>query len=159
MTRTPIQVGPVYTCWVCGAPAKGLRGYRETIVGPTVLDDWADHIAYLRLPESCRLRHHPTRVARLGAAITPLRFAYDNDPGYPESVEERIRAIQEAVARLAREVGPQGAPEPDPAASIVYRLLAGVLAPETAIEEIRELLSRPVAVTYTVDQSKAVITR
>lgn len=142
-----IQVGPVYTCWVCGAPARGLRGFRETIGGPTVLDDWADHIAYLRLPESCLRQHHPTRVARLGAAITPLVFHYDSNPYNPEPVEERIRTIREAIARIAREYGPQGPPAADPAAGIVYRLLAGILAPEQAIREIRELLTRPLITT------------
>lgn len=130
-----IQIGPVYHCWTCGAPASGLLGWREAMCGaPTFLDDWADHIAYLRLPKSCDQAGHPHRVARLGAAITPLRWDEDGP------VEARVAAIRQALDDLVRQVGPRGAPE-DPAASIVYRLLAGVLAPEVAIREIRALMA------------------
>lgn len=145
--QTTYQVGPVYRCWVCGKPARGLWPYTDIVAMgcPTLLDDWADHIAYLDLPQSCIRGGHPSRVARLGAAITPLDF-----PTPDRGVEERIAAIRRALDLLVRQVGPRGVPE-DPAASIVYRLLAGVLAPEVAIREIRALIgSLPVRIAQEV---------
>jgi hypothetical protein len=62
----PVQFGPAsaYRCFTCGAPAAGGHFWLPCC---SPLDNYADHIYYLRLPCAC---NH--RVARLGDAITPL---------------------------------------------------------------------------------------
>ena len=129
-----VQTGPIYHCPTCGATAKCLIPHSNG----GHLAAWRDHIAYLDLPAPCRQANHPTRVAVLGAACTPLAFPYDDD-ATSATTEECVALIREALDRIVQETGPTGAPH-DPAANIVYRLLAGVLAPEPAIAEIRELI-------------------
>ena len=60
----PVQFGPDYRCFTCGAPATGGHFWLPCC---SPLDNYADHIFYLRLPCAC---NH--RVARLDDAITPL---------------------------------------------------------------------------------------
>jgi hypothetical protein len=71
-------------------------------------------------------------VATLGDAILPF--------SWPDNVdaEGEARTIAQKIARIIEEIGPQNGP--DPAASIVYRVLAGALSPTAAIEKIRELV-------------------
>ncbi len=133
-----IQTGPVYCCPECGAACTGIDSAEEAhaVFGalPRWMQDWKDHVGYLKRAARCGdERHFGCRVVRLGAAILPVDWPRHT----PE--EERIVIIREALDRIAQEVGPAGAPHA-PAASIVYRLLAGVLAPQTAITEIRELV-------------------
>lgn len=131
------QTGPVYRCPACGAPARRLIPYSENAIGGGHLDEWGDHIAYLDLPASCRQAGHPARVATLGNAVASLTFPYDSNGGRA-TTEQCIALIRQTLDTLAREVGPQ--PAHDPAASIVYRLLAGLLSPQAAIEHIHALV-------------------
>jgi len=133
-----LQTGPVYRCPVCGTVARRLIPYYEVISPGGHLDAWGDHIAYLDLPTTCKAAGHPARVAVFGSAILPLIFPGDRDREYHTTTEECVERIQKALERIVQEVGPHPA-TPDPAASIVYRLVAGVLAPEPAIQEIRSL--------------------
>ena len=71
-------------------------------------------------------------MVRLGDAVLPFHWPADVDG------EGEARIVAQGIAHIIEMVGPQDGT--DPAAAIVYRLLAGVLAPETAITEIRELV-------------------
>lgn len=138
----PVQTGPVYHCFVCGQPARGLRPWPVVPLQPCALDDWADHVAYLEL--TCPCSHtHPgcSRVARLGEAITPLAFA-DDDLPYQDRVTANVTAVRKAV-RLMAQVVPLDDRQTDPARRIVFALLAGTLSPEAAIRAIRELAHAP----------------
>jgi hypothetical protein len=131
-----VQTGPVYHCPQCGAACQGILTAEQAHApfggAPPWMRDWTDHVGYLDRPARCRReRHFGARVVRLGAAILPVDWP-DHTPN-----RDKIAAIRRALDRIARQVGPQGAPH-DPAASIVYRLLAGVLTPQRAIENIRE---------------------
>jgi hypothetical protein len=132
-----IQTGPVYVCFQCGQPVHSLTPWPVDHRNYSPLDDWAEHIAYLRLTCGCQ---NVSRVAKLGDAITPLRF-HENvrDFGsWRECVYANIRAVREAVAFLAANVS-EDERTSDPAARVVYGLLAGTLAPEQAIAQIRTM--------------------
>ncbi len=86
----PMQTGPVYVCFQCGAPASG--GHYWLPCG-SPLDEYAEHIYYLRLP--CRCNH---RVARLGDAITPLAFVHL--PDFWAQIAANSAAIEQALAML-----------------------------------------------------------
>lgn len=139
-----IQTGPVYRCWVCGRPARRIIPFREAMGGTTLLDKYADYIGYLDLDEHCRKAGHPSRVARLGNAITPLVF--------PErsSLEERIRAIQEAVECLTcwstREETVQ-----DRIIRLLYLVHVGAVLPEEAFQDICDLAGLPIRAQRTWD--------
>ena len=134
-TGLPVQTGPVYHCPTCGAPARRLIPYSENSLPGGHLDEWGDHVAYLDLPAGCRRAGHPARVAVLGSAVASLTFPYD--AGGRATTEECVALIRRTLDALAQEVGPE--PAHDPAASIVYRLLAGRLTPDAAVTEINEL--------------------
>ncbi len=96
----PFQFGPVYHCFVCGAPANGLRYWEQVGRGHSPLDALAGHIAYLRPTCSCHKQQVGcTRVAVVDGAITPLRFAGDELP-WRERVEFNVAAVHEALTRL-----------------------------------------------------------
>ena len=114
---------------------------------PKPVDRWGAHIWYLYLPAACRQAGHTACVARLGDAITPLMLY---DPSAPratgkiemiEREEQAIARIREALAQIAAEHGPNPykRSDADPAAVIVWRLIAGAITPEAAIAEIREM--------------------
>jgi hypothetical protein len=136
--KAKIQTGPVYHCPTCNAAVRRLIPYRAIISPGGHLDAWGDHIAYLDLPLVCKKALHPARVAVFGAAIVPLVFPGDHDRHHHVTTEECVTLLQQALAQIVREVGPRPTIH-DPAASIVYRLVAGVLAPQAAIVEIRAL--------------------
>ena len=83
----PIQLGPDYACFTCGAPASGGH-YWLPCNSP--LDAYSTNIFYLRLP--CACCH---RVARLGDAITPLEFVVL--PDYRAQIAANIAAIERAL--------------------------------------------------------------
>lgn len=138
-----VQIGPPWACFECGAPAR-LACYTEFLspmAAHKPLDVWAEHIWYL-LDLPCS---HPSRVARLGDAIVSLTFPYD---GVPTSVRrtreqqahnerEAILLVREALATIAATHGPN--PQADPAAAIVWSLIAGAITPDAAAAEIREI--------------------
>jgi len=133
----PIQIGPVYVCFQCGQTAAGLDPWPINHGNPSPLDDWADHVASLRLTCGCK---NASRVAMLGDAITPLCF-HENVHGFGswrEFVYANVSRVREAVAFLAASV-PENERTNDPAARVVYGLLAGTLAPEQAIARIRAM--------------------
>ena len=134
ITETPktrqIQTPP-YTCPRCGAAIREILHYTDNLNPRSAwkpLDDYAEHLHYL----NCTACDKCTRVARLGDAVLPF--------DWPENVdaEGEARTIAAVLAEIVQRVGPQGGT--DPAASIVYRLLASTLAPEAAIREIRALV-------------------
>lgn len=86
----PVQTGPDYHCFQCGAPATG--GHFWLPCG-SPLDDWAEHIFYLRT--RCRCCH---RVARLGDAITPLAFV--RLPDFLAQIATNVAAVEQALAVL-----------------------------------------------------------
>lgn len=131
------QTGPVYHCPACGAPAHRLIPYSEYAIGGGHLDEWGDHIAYLDLPAPCKQAGHPARVAILGHAVASLVFPYDAHGGCATTAE-CVALIRQTLDTLAQEIISQ--PAHDPAASIVYRLLAGLLSPQAAIEHIHALV-------------------
>lgn len=134
----PIQTGPIYRCWTCGRPVARIIGFREAMGGPTLLDKYADYIGYLDLDRACKEAGHPARVARLGNAITPLVFPE------PSSLEERIRAIQQAVEHLAsRRVLRGTATVQDRIAHILYLVHIGTISPEEALRDICDLIGIP----------------
>lgn len=129
--NSAIQTAPPYTCPTCGEPIRRVLKYNN-YHNPTAawkpLDDFGEHVQYL----NCTACHTCTRVVRLGDAILPFHW--------PDSVdaEGEARIVAQGIAHIIEMIGPQDGT--DPVAAIVYRLLAGVLAPETAITEIRELV-------------------
>lgn len=133
-----IQTGPIYRCWVCGKPARGILDFQLMMGGPTLLDKYADYIGYLDLDPECRRAKHPSRIARLGNLITPLHF--------PEgcSLEERIQAIQQAVNMLIVHKGPYGYEDHKTLqgriARIVYQVHIGTIPPDEAIQTIIDLV-------------------
>ena len=138
--HTP-QTGPVYHCPVCGKPAYRLIPYSEHATGNGHLDAWGDHIAYLDLRASCRADGHPARVAILGTAIAPLIFP--RSPDGTVVTGECVALIRQTIDTLAQEAGPHATH--DPAAAIVYRLMAGLISPQAAVEEIHALADEAVA--------------
>jgi hypothetical protein len=99
LTAVPtVQHGPVYQCPVCGQPALGLVPWPVNPARPCRMDDYADHIWYLR--RSCGCRTHG-RVARLGDSIVPLEFVYDESLPFEQRVEANVRALQIALALIA----------------------------------------------------------
>jgi len=132
-----IQTGEPYHCPNCGAAIRNVLRY-TTYSSPREprkpLDDFGEHLNYL----SCDNCHQCTRVARMGSAILPFEW-----PARVTS-EGEARTIQAALTEIIRQVGPQGGSQ-DPAASIVYRLLAGTLAPEAAISQIRAIVDGAMA--------------
>lgn len=133
----PVQPGPVYTCFTCGGPARLDRAFSQmnrqyggSGYGLLELDEWGDYIWYLRKPCRCR----PERVVRLGDCLAPL---YPRDADYGLSPAD-IPRVRQALAAIAAAV-PPGGRSCDPAAAVVYRLLAGWLSPDGAIAEIRAL--------------------
>ncbi len=90
----PVQTGPNYRCFTCGAPANGGH-YWVPCHSP--LDLYSEHIFYLRLP--CRPNH---RVARLGDAITPLTFVIL--PDFWEKIAANTAAIEQALSVLRQAV-------------------------------------------------------
>ncbi len=138
----PVQTGPVYHCFTCGAVAQGLRTWADLPKwdGYSPLDQWGEHIAYLVLP-ACPASHIH-RVAKLGDCITPLAFVQHTARGeWHKTIAANIQAIRDALAALAAAV-PESERNAarDPAASIVLRLLAGLMTPAAAMDQIRQLL-------------------
>lgn len=128
----PIQTGPVYRCWVCGRPASGIIEFSKAMGGPTVLDRYAEYIGYLDLDRACRQAGHPSRIARLGKAITLLDFPPNC------SLEEKIRAIREAVASLTS-FSAREETLPDRIARIVHLVHVGAIPPGEAVQDICNL--------------------
>ncbi|MCP4540683.1 MAG: hypothetical protein GY832_26390 [Chloroflexi bacterium] len=125
-----IQPAPPYHCPHCGAPIYEILQYDHCHTSTSKpLDTFGHHLQYL----NCHACHQRQQVARLGDAILP----FDWPPS--ATAKEKARYIAHLLQRIAREVEPQGS-NSGSATSIVYRLLAGTLAPESAIHGIRELV-------------------
>jgi hypothetical protein len=106
----PVQYGPPYRCFRCGAPATIAHGW---LVCGSRLDAWREHIAYLQLtPVGWSLRFQPqgvtcscadvSRVVRVGHAITPLRFNNNqlDFPDWEAMVEHNVQQVAQAVELL-----------------------------------------------------------
>lgn len=134
----PLQKGPVYTCFQCGLPARGLTPWPVNFANPSPLDDWAGHIAYLQLTCTCQ---GVSRVARLGDWITTLDLHTNLRafPSWEAFVEANVQAVRQAVAAIVAAV-PADALTLDAPTRIVHQVAAGRLAPETAITELHALL-------------------
>lgn len=131
----PVQTGPLYACFTCGVPMQLDRsfadlGSRFLMAGysPVAMDEWGQHVWYLRKLCVCE----PRRVVRLGDCIAPLNV---REPKRGLA-DVDIPQIREALAAIARAVKPEDR-KCDPAARVVYLLLAGQMAPDSAIAEIR----------------------
>ncbi len=131
-----VQTGPVYHCFQCGQPALGLTHWTPC---RSPLDDWAEHIAYLRLTCGCQ---NVNRVARLGDVIIPLEFNNDEKqfPAWRALVDHNIAAVRSALAAIAAAVPPEKRVN-DPSTRIVMELLAGLLPPDKAIAQLRGLMN------------------
>ncbi|MBM3272537.1 hypothetical protein FJY94_04650 [Candidatus Kaiserbacteria bacterium] len=128
----PVQTGPVYHCFNCGAePATFIAYFRPC---GSALDPWSLYIWYLKRPCGCK---GASRVVRLGDCIAPLA-ASSPDGLSPAD----IPAIQAALQAIARAV-PPAQRRLDPATRIVYGLLAGSVTPHEAIAELRALVRHP----------------
>jgi hypothetical protein len=86
----PVQLGPDYSCFTCGAPATGGH-YWLPCNSP--LDAYSQHIYYLRAP--CACCH---RVARLGDASTALEFV--RLPNFQAQIAANVDAIEKALDQL-----------------------------------------------------------
>ncbi len=136
---TPIQTGPVYACFHCGQTAASLTPWPVDYRNYSPLDDWAEHIAYLRLTCGCQ---NVNRVARLGDVIIPLEFNNDEKqfPAWRALVDHNIAAVRSALAAIAAAVPPEKRLN-DPPTRIVLELLAGLLPPDKAIAQLRGLMN------------------
>jgi len=125
-----IQTTAPYTCPTCGAAITHILHYPDWTSPRAVrkpLDDLGQHLDYL-LCDDCDGCH---RVARLGDIILPFGW-----PPQCTAVDE-LQVITAALTAILERYGPQGTG--DPAAAIVYRLLAGSSTPGAAIDAIRQL--------------------
>lgn len=129
---TPIQIGEPFHCWECGSQDQG--GI-YLIINHSPLEVYADHIYYMRM--ECG---HNNRCVRLGDAIVPLQPL--NRP-----VAENLAHVREGLEILIRRVPPDQQNQ-EPISKIVYLLLAGRISPQTAINQLRQLMepSIPIAV-------------
>ena len=98
------------------------------------------HLHYLLCPACDKC----TRVARLGDAVLPFEWPENRN------ADDEARVIADALAEIVAQVGPDAGT--DPAAGIVYGLLAHRIQPDAAILEIRALVQQAVgqAMTETV---------
>jgi hypothetical protein len=132
-----VQFGPVYRCWICGEPVERLVPFHEWVPGPTALDRYAEHLAYLDLHSGCRHRSHPARVVVVGPAITPV------DWPKRASVDERFGAIERAIVLLTAELRDrqaQACPDGfDESLALALRLYSRAIAPAQGAQEIRAL--------------------
>lgn len=133
-----VQFGPVYRCFVCGEKVTRLIPYVEHRQGVTFLDRFADHLAYLNLAPPCKAARHPSRVAVVGPAITPV------DLDIPR--EQRHRRIEEAIALLTEKLAEQGDGDGafTPEMELATRLYARVVTPAEAVQEMHALIQRHV---------------
>jgi hypothetical protein len=108
------------------------------VPGPTALDRYAEHLAYLDLHPGCRSRSHPARVVRVGPAITPVDWPKHTP------VEERFGAIERAIARLTAELRDIKAQADldgiDESLALALRLYGRAIAPAQGAQEIRALV-------------------
>lgn len=130
----PVQTGPLYTCFACGAPAVldcyyGQFGFG----GHSPLNDWTKHIWYLKKDCQCQ----PKRVVRLGDCITPLI------PSEPHGLTPAdIPAIRAGLQAIARAVPPEVL-HVDPVTRIVHGLLAATITPHEAVTQLHALTPVP----------------
>jgi hypothetical protein len=126
-TMVPVQTGPVYHCFACSGPATLFQNFRPC---GSLLDQWSNHIWYLKLDCKCN-----PRVVRLGDCIAPLiSSGLDGlTPGDIPLIRAGLEAIAHAIPLDERCV--------DPAAWVVYNLLAGTLSPDQAICQIKGMRS------------------
>lgn len=131
-TDIPVQTGPVYHCFNCGAsPATFTASFRAC---GSALDAWSLYIWYLKLPCRCETA---SRVVRLGDWIAPLKVSG------PEGLTSAdIPAIQIALQAILKVMPPDKQPR-DPAARIVYNLLAGSVSPVEAITQLHGWARNP----------------
>lgn len=143
----PVQTGPLYKCFVCGGPAligrsfaDGARVFLSAGYGSSPLDEWGEHIWYLSKQCKCQ----PLRVARWGDCIAPLTPASADGASVISPAD--IPQIREALAAIAAAV-PEDERTHDLLTKVVYQLMAGQIAPEKAISELREMIAsdQPVA--------------
>ena len=138
-TTLPVQTGPIYHCFDCGQLVTSLMTWQQApkLCGPSQLDDWGEHIAYLTT--GCACAPETRRVAKLGDCLTPLRFpkrqAFAN---FREFEDAEIAALQAALAVIAQAV-PEDARTCDAPTRITWQLLTGALPPAAAIAQIRAL--------------------
>lgn len=125
----PVQIGPAYHCFKCGAKGATLVAYFWPCGSP--LDAWSLYIWYLKLPCRCR---HASRVVRLGDCIAPLAVS---DPSGLTPAD--IPAIQATLRAIAGAIPPEKR-QCDSATRIVYALLAGSLTPYAAIDALQGLI-------------------
>lgn len=132
----PVQGGPTYYCFRCGAESGGIH---QWVPCRSLLDDWAEHIGYLRLSCGCK---GASRVAKLGDWITPLSLYTDPAafPCWSEFAEANVLAVRQAIAHLAAATPAEGLAADAPS-RIVHQLLAGQVPPEAAVAEIQALLA------------------
>lgn len=124
----PVQTGPVYHCFTCGAePVTFLAYFRPC---GSALDAWSLYIWYLKLPCGCK---NTSRVVRLGDCIAPLSTS--GSDGLTPADVPTIRAALQAIAQTV----PLEHRRLDPVTRIVYGLLAGSITPYDAIVEMRTL--------------------
>ena len=120
----PVQTGEPFRCWECGSPD---HGGMFLVIARSPLQAYADHIYYLRL--TCG--HNP-RCVRLGDAIAPL-------PPLDRSIEENLASVRTALTGLVRAL-PPNTYDQDPVAKIIHLLIAGRIAPQTAIDRLHDLI-------------------
>ena len=121
---TPVQIGEPFRCWECGSHDQGGM---FLIIDHSPLEAYTDHVYYMRL--ACG--HNP-RCVRLGDAITPLR-------PLDRSIDENLASVREGLTHLAKAVPPDQQNQ-EPVSKIVYLLVAGRIAPQTAINQLRGLV-------------------
>lgn len=124
-TDIPVQTGPVYYCFNCGAEPATFTAYFRAC--GSALDRWSMYIWYLKLPCQCSAA---SRVVRLNDCIAPLPVSGPDGLTSADipTIQAGLRAILKAM--------PSGKQPRDPAARIVYNLLAGLLSPVEAITDL-----------------------
>lgn|GEM_PF-1151905 len=120
----PVQIGEPFRCWECGSQDQGGM---FLIIDHSPLEAYADHVYYMRL--ACG--HNP-RCVRLGDAVAPLR-------PLDRTIDENLACVREGLAGLAKAVPPDKQIQ-EPVSKIVYLLVAGRIAPQTAINQLRRLV-------------------
>ncbi len=128
-----VQFGPVYRCFICDEPVR-LIPFHEWVIGPTVLDRYADHIAYLDLAFDCKQDHHPARVAVVGPAIMPVDWPVRC------TTSVKITAIRAAMVSLQQSLEERTYTGLfDKALVVALELHSQLIAPALGAQQIRAL--------------------
>lgn len=133
-----VQRGPQYQCPHCGDPIH-VELLPWMCPTNTELDQWTSYLHWIPM-SACHCGDKRRWVVKWGSYITPAPINQAPARDFDEKIKNNIAAIREALARIAREAPLAAGRAPDPAAGLVWKLMAGRLSPDAAILAFHDLL-------------------